>query len=465
VQGHDLGWRGVATDITERQISHTRLRWMAHNDALTGLVNRASFRETLQQQLAGTPSPVPLAVLVFDLDGFKQVNDSCGHAVGDTLLQEFAQRLRSAVRRADVVARLGGDEFTVLMHGVVDVAEVEAFERRLRVALDRPCSLAGQVLPLRASLGVALAPADGSDVDALMNHADIAMYAAKHGGGARFCFFHSGLAEAGRRRSQLQQALRGALARREFQLAFQPQVDTDSWQVCGFEALLRWRHADLGPVSPAEFIDIAEDAGLMPTIGHWVLTEACRMAAAWPQPLRVSVNVSATQLADKQFAEQVCQAIASTGIAAQRIELEITESTLIADVDTAVGTLGRLRALGCRVALDDFGTGYSALGYLRRFPFDTLKIDRSFVRDLSSDHDARVLVDTILAMSQALMMGTVAEGVESVAEARLLHDRGCSLIQGFLVSQAMANAELPGFLAGWPARARQLGLQPQALAA
>jgi len=464
-QGQHLGWRGVATDVTERHTSHKRLTWMAHNDALTGLLNRASFRETLQQQLQVATNQAPLAVLVFDLDGFKQVNDSAGHAVGDALLQEFARRLRSVARRADVVARLGGDEFAVLMQGVGEVAEVDAFERRLRAALDRPCHLAGQALQLRASMGVAMAPGDGGEVDALMNHADIAMYAAKHGGGERSCYFHSGLAEAGRRRAALQQALRGALARQELRLAFQPQVDCERWQVCGFEALLRWHHAELGEVSPAEFIDIAEEAGLMPAIGQWVLSEACRLAAQWPQRLRVSINVSATQLAEGDFANQVRRVVESTGITAQRVELEITESTLIADVDTAVSTLGTLRALGCRVALDDFGTGYSALGYLRRFPFDTLKIDRSFVRDLSNDREARVLVDSILAMSQALMMCTVAEGVETLAEAQLLRDRGCGLVQGFLVARAMPAAEVPRFLADWPARAGALGLEAVALAA
>jgi diguanylate cyclase (GGDEF)-like protein/PAS domain S-box-containing protein len=465
VQGQQQGWRGVATDITERHTSHTRLHWMAHNDALTGLLNRASFRDALQQQLAVAGGAAPLAVLVFDLDGFKQVNDSAGHAVGDALLQEFAQRLRSVVRRADVAARLGGDEFAVLMHGVGTAAEVQALDGRLRHALAQPCQLGAQVLQLRASMGVAMSPGDGTDVDALMNHADIAMYAAKHGGGERSCFFHSGLAEAGRRRGLLQHALRGALERQEFQLAFQPQVDAQDWRVSGFEALLRWRHADLGEVSPAEFIDIAEDAGLMPAIGQWVLHEACRVAAGWPQALRVAVNVSAAQLADRCFAEQVRQALAAAAITAQRLELEITESTLIADVEAAVATLGALRAQGCRVALDDFGTGYSALGYLRRFPFDTLKIDRSFVRDLSSDHEARVLVDSILAMSRALMMATVAEGVESVAEARLLQSRGCGSIQGFLVGRPMAGDQVPGFLASWPQRARTQGLQALALPA
>ncbi|MBP6902188.1 MAG: EAL domain-containing protein [Burkholderiaceae bacterium] len=455
------GWRGVAADVTERQQAQRRLTWLAHNDMLTGLCNRAQFHELLSGLLARPvgQSPAPLTVLMFDLDDFKRVNDSLGHAVGDQLLQTFGERLRSVARRSDVVARLGGDEFAMLVPGALDDDALQQLAARLLEALDQPCRLCDHTLLVRSSIGMARAPMDGDSVDALLQHADVALYAAKHEGGARAVLFHAGLAEAGRRRDLVLQALQGALERGEFRLLYQPQAATVDWQPCGVEALLRWSPAGLGEVSPSEFVPIAEQAGLMPAIGAWVLQQACQTAAAWPAPLRVSVNVSATQLAACGLVETVRAALGSSGLAASRLELEITESALIADANAAIQTLCTLRALGCRTALDDFGTGYSALGYLRRFPFDVLKIDRSFVRGLEGDAEARVLVDTILAMARALQMTTVAEGVEHEAEARLLSERGCSAVQGYWLSRPLPPQELPRFLAQWSAQAKPRSTQ------
>ncbi|MCA0242321.1 MAG: EAL domain-containing protein [Proteobacteria bacterium] len=447
--GAFLGWRGVATDVTDRQLAHRRLSWLAHNDALTGLVNRAQFRELLQALLQpGSGAPPALAVITLDLDGFKQVNDTRGHAAGDLLLQTFGRQLLSVARRSDTVARLGGDEFAMLVRGASDAAALQPLLERLHAALSQPGEAAGAPpLSLRASIGVAIAPQHGDDVDTLLNHADIAMYAAKRDGGHRHCVFHAELAEVGRRRSALAQALEGAAARGEFRLEFQPQVDSQVSRLCGFEALLRWRHPEHGEVGPAEFIAIAESSGLMPAIGDWVLAEACRHAARWPANVSVSINVSASQLAAPGLPARVLAAAA--GLRPQQLELEITESALIEDTEGAVATLQALRALGFRTALDDFGTGYSALGYLRRFAFDTLKIDRSFVRDLSHDGEAQVIVDTILAMSRALGMTTVAEGVESRVEAQMLRERGCQRLQGFLISQPLPAAQVGAFIEAW----------------
>ncbi|MCC7055295.1 MAG: EAL domain-containing protein [Gemmatimonadaceae bacterium] len=445
--GQVTGWRGVATDITDKHDAFRKLSWLANNDSLTGLVNRHQFRELLQTLLQG-PAPVgPLAVVCFDLDDFKRINDSRGHAAGDRLLAIFGQRLLAAARRSDTVARLGGDEFAMVLRGATGEDEVRSLLDRLLASLDEPCDVLGQPEQLRVSIGVALAPADGHDVDTLLNHADLALYAAKDAGGHRWCLFHAALADTSRRRLALSQALLGAIERDEFRLVYQPQIDAEDQHISGFEALLRWEHAEHGSVSPEEFVPIAEATGMMHEIGDWVLRTACAEAANWPRGVSVSINVSATQLTGEGFVERV--AAAAGDLQPSRVELEVTESALIEDADGAVGALRKLRQLGFRTALDDFGTGYSALGYLRRFPFDTLKIDRSFVRDLSRDGEAQVIVETILAMARALRMRTIAEGVEHPVEAEMLRERGCAAFQGFLVSRPLPAGDVTAFVEGW----------------
>jgi diguanylate cyclase (GGDEF)-like protein len=447
--GTVTGWRGVATDITDKQLAYRRLSWLANNDSLTGLVNRHQFRELLQTLLEGPGASAPLAVVCFDLDDFKRINDSRGHAAGDRLLATFGQRLLSVARRSDTVARLGGDEFALVLRGSTGEEEVRGLLDRILQALNEPVEVLGQTEYLRASIGVAIAPDDGNDVDTLLNHADLALYSAKEAGGNRYCFFHASLADISRRRLALTDALRGAVERGEFRLEYQPQISAGDQAICGFEALLRWRHHEHGEVSPSEFVPIAEAAGMMHDIGDWVLRTACHEAALWPRDVTVSVNVSATQLTGDGFVARVAQA--AHALRPARVELEVTESALIADGDAAVAALRQLRALGFRTALDDFGTGYSALSYLRRFPFDTMKIDRSFVRDLSRDGEAQVIVETILAMARALRMRTIAEGVEHPIEAAMLRQRGCSAFQGFLVSRPMPAREVIDFLHGWQA--------------
>jgi diguanylate cyclase (GGDEF)-like protein len=447
-EGETLGWRGVAADHTEQHLAHRRLAWLAHNDALTGLANRAQFRELLHSALTMVRERgSQLAVVYADLDGFKEVNDEYGHAVGDALLRAAGERFLTAARRTDVVARLGGDEFALILRDVRDEAEVRGLVDRALRLLDTPVVIGERTVRLRSSLGVALAPAHGTDLDTLMNRADLALYTAKHGGGHRACVVHEALLEANRRRTQLEEALRDVVARGELHLTFQPQLDSSEWHLVGFEALLRWTHPELGAVPPSEFVPIAESIGLMPSIGAWVVHEACAAVARWPRALSVSINVSPLQLADPDFVPVLLDA--SQRLDRGRITLEVTESALLDDVARTLATLATLRRHGFRIALDDFGTGYSALGYLRRFSFDVLKIDRSFVRDLTTNAEARVLIDTILAMARSLGMSTVAEGVETEEEAALLRDRGCTVLQGYYVSRPITASQVSRFARSW----------------
>jgi diguanylate cyclase (GGDEF)-like protein len=393
-------------------------------------------------------------VLLLDLDGFKQVNDTRGHAAGDQMLRVVAERLQAVAQRTDVVARLGGDEFAMLVAGIATRDELVPMLRRLDVALSRGARVAEQAVSVRASIGVAFFPSDATDVDTLMRHADAAMHAAKHEGGQRWGFFDTSLVEVERRRGALANDLCDAVARGELRLEFQPQVDSATFEVRGFEALLRWQHPEHGAVPPSEFVAVAESAGLTVPIGEWVLDEACRQAREWPAPAVVAINVSAKQLAAPGFVERVRSA--ARGLAPDRVELEITESALVEDTNAAVATLRALRESGFRLALDDFGTGYSALGYLLRFPFDTLKIDRSFVTDLASDGEAQVIVDTILAMARSLGLRTVAEGVESRLEAAMLRDKGCTLLQGWRGARPLPAASVAPFREGRDEVARPL---------
>jgi diguanylate cyclase (GGDEF)-like protein/PAS domain S-box-containing protein len=453
-QGHHAGWRGVASDVTDARNAHHQLRWLAHNDALTGLANRHQFRHLAAQRL-GDEGAGAIAVLCLDLDHFKTVNDSLGHAAGDALLRRVGERLRAATRRSDIVARLGGDEFAVLMHAA-NTIEIELMAARLIEALREPCEIDGMRVDSRASIGVAIAQRDGRDIDTLMNHADLSLYAAKAAGRDEVRFFTPDLARSSRRRVMLEQALRQALARHELRLVFQPVGSFAAWEVLGFEALLRWQHADLGDVPPAEFIPVAEEAGLMPAIGGWVLDEACRQAAGWVAPMMVSVNVSPMQMMVPAFVERVRDAAMSAGLPLWRLELEITESVLLQETQSTGDTLRSLHRAGVRMALDDFGTGYSALSYLRRFPLHTLKIDRSFVRELSSRSDAREIVKMIVGLARTLDMRTIAEGVEEPAHATLLARDGCGAMQGWLLSAPLEADEVSPFLRGWPTRPRPL---------
>jgi diguanylate cyclase (GGDEF)-like protein len=392
--------------------------------------------------------------LCLDLDHFKTINDTLGHAVGDALLQEVARRMLACTRRSDMVARLGGDEFAVILRDLGGADEAEQLTRRLLEGLQAPCDVQGARIAVQASVGVAMAPRDGTDIDALLNHADLALYAAKSAGRGEFRFFTPQMATLTRRRILVEQALRGALERRELTLSFQPLVDMARWRVTGFEALLRWQHPELGEVLPAEFVAVAEEAGLIAPIGEWVIGEACHEAARWPAGLTVSVNVSPVQAISHDLLRIVQAALQHSGLAPQRLELEITESVFLHETQGTTQVLRALREAGVRIALDDFGTGYSSLAYLRRFPFDTLKIDRSFVRELMTRRDARAIVKMIIGLAQTLHMRTVAEGVEEPAQASVLARYGCLELQGHLVARAMPAEAVKGFLADWAAQAR-----------
>ena len=450
--GRCIGWRGVATDVTDARHANRQLEWLAHFDALTGLANRNQLRSHLSAWLAPAAGGVqPFAVLCLDLDHFKTVNDTLGHGVGDGLLQEVAQRLRARTRRGDTVARLGGDEFAVLLHGAASEAEVELLTARLLDGLTTPCEVQGARIAVRVSIGIALAPRDGADIDTLLSNADLALYAAKTAGRGEYRFFAPEMAAQTRRRLNIEQELRQAMVRGELSLAFQPQVDLLHWRITGFEALLRWHHPVLGSVPPTEFIPVAEDAGLICEIGEWVLREACRHAAQWPDELTVSVNVSPVQAMSQDLRSVAISALQDSGMIASRLELEITESIFLNEAHATLALLHGLRASGMRIALDDFGTGYSSLAYLRRFPFDTIKIDRSFVRELMQRRDARAIVNMILGLARMLGMKTVAEGVEEPSQAGVLREHGCDAMQGYLAARPMPGAAVADFLVQWHA--------------
>ncbi|MDH5538844.1 MAG: EAL domain-containing protein [Rhizobacter sp.] len=454
-RGQRIGWRGVAADITEAQHANSQLTFLAHYDALTGLANRHQLRAQLAELLAPRAGTQPsCALLCLDLDHFKTINDTLGHAVGDGLLQEVARRLLAGIRHSDIAGRLGGDEFVVILNDVQSSDEVAVLTRRLLDRLHQPCEVQGAALSMRISIGVAMAPQDGAQIDLLLNNADLALYAAKSQGRGDFRFFVPQMATQTRRRMQIEHGLRDALGKGELQLVYQPQISLHNWRVIGFEALLRWTHAELGEVPPSEFIPVAEDAGLILNIGDWVLREACRSACHWPEASYVSVNVSSVQAMSNDLCETIRRILEELGMPARRLELEITESVFLNESHATMHGLRALKELGLRIALDDFGTGYSSLAYLRRFPFNTLKIDRSFVRELMSRGDARAIVRSIVGLARTLNMNTVAEGVEEAQQLDVLGGYGCGAIQGHFVARPMPAERVPAFLAAWVERAR-----------
>ncbi|MEN9891615.1 MAG: hypothetical protein RLY78_1910 [Pseudomonadota bacterium] len=483
-RGRHAGWRGVISDVTEAREAHQRLARLAHHDPLTGLANRVRLREVLHQALAeAADGRKRCALVLLDVDHFKRINDTLGHAGGDAVLVTVAERLRANLRLGDLAARQGGDEFALLIDAAGSDDEVDALARRLTLALNRPCEVEGQQLALGISLGLAVAPDHGQDIDALMAHADLALYAAKEAGRGRYAVFVPRLGDRHRRRVTLERSLRtlleataghgtaaaaGGLAPcievpdevGRLQLHWQPRIAIDGWQVIGAEALLRWHHGTLGSVPPSEFIPIAEESGLIEALGQQVLARACMEALRLPAHLQVSVNVSPIQLRRAHFADSVLQELHASGLPAERLELEITESVFIADATLPLRHLHQLRQCGVQVALDDFGTGYSSLAYLRRFPFDTLKIDRAFVRELMSRHDARAIVQTIIELARTLGMHTLAEGVEEPAQLQLLREAGCEAIQGWLVARPMPLDELRRLLANWRPLAPDAGRAP-----
>jgi diguanylate cyclase (GGDEF)-like protein/PAS domain S-box-containing protein len=430
----------VVDDVTERRLANEKIAHLAHYDALTDLPNRVLFREQIERELRNAVSGQQFALLYIDIDEFKGINDSLGHHVGDELLKAVAASLKDCIKPGDLIARLGGDEFAVIQTAVSGRADVEEFVTRIYEAIRRPYQCLGHHLSTDASIGIALAPQDGTELDQLIKHADLAMYAAKAEGRRTLRFFEPAMDARANARLTMEQDLRQALADGAFELHYQPLLDLASGEVTGCEALLRWRHPERGMVSPAEFIPVAEDTGLINELGDWVMQTACTEAAGWPSRVRLAVNVSPIQLKSPTLALRITGALAASGLSPDRLEIEITEAVLIHDDESALAILHQLRAIGVRIALDDFGTGFSSLSYLKRFPFDKIKIDRCFVSDIEVDGSAAI-VQAVVNIAAARNMTTTAEGVETEQQREMLRQLGCTQMQGYLFSAPKPAAE------------------------
>jgi diguanylate cyclase (GGDEF)-like protein len=438
----DSGWVTTHEDITERRQSDQRIAHLAHYDALTDLPNRVLFHEQLKRELACVTADRQLAVLYVDIDEFKSVNDSLGHMIGDELLKALAIRLRGCVREGDFVARLGGDEFAIVRTTVKTADDVDELVMRALDAIREPCECLGHQLTTDASIGIALAPQHGSDLDQILKNADLAMYAAKAAGRRTYRFFEPDMEVQVQARRKLEMDLRQAISDGALEVYYQPCVSLADNRITGCEALLRWRHFERGMISPAVFIPIAEETGLINQLGEWVLTTACAEATTWPDDIRLAVNVSPVQLRSGTLALRIVAALAASGLPAARLELEITEAVLIRDDEAALSILHQLRAIGVRIALDDFGTGYSSLSYLQRFPFDKIKIDRCFVNDIAEPNGSSSIVQAVVNIAAARHMTTTAEGVETQQQMELLRALGCAEMQGYLFSPAKPAADI-----------------------
>lgn len=434
--GSGLDWTVMLEDVTARRAAESDAAERARVDPLTGLPNRLRLRERLEAALTQiSAGHETCAVLLIDLDRFKPVNDTLGHAIGDALLAKVADRLRASLRPSDTVARIGGDEFVIVQGPISGVEEARALARRLVDLIGRTYMIEGHLLTIGASIGIALAPQDGADADRLLKCADLALYRVKLEGRGAFQFFEAEMDARMQMRRRLELDLRQALGRREFVLHYQPQVSLESDRVTGCEALLRWRHPERGMISPADFIPLAEEIGLIVPIGEWVIRQACRDAATWPDAICVAVNVSPAQFKGDRLLEVIVSALASSGLPGNRLEIEITEGVLLQENARTLNLLHRVRALGVRVSMDDFGTGYSSLSYLRSFPFDRIKIDRSFVADMTRKTDGDAVIRAIAGLGRSLGMTTVAEGVETSDQMRRVRAEGCTDVQGFLISR------------------------------
>lgn len=429
-----LAWRRSR----QRRAAEAKLRFLAHHDALTGLANRERLQEALEDSLRRMRRDErQVAVIALDLDGFKEINDTLGHAAGDLLLREVGQRLRGLMRGEDLVARLGGDEFVVVQAGLAAPADAATLAERILASLAEPFELDGHRALIGCSAGIAVAPQDGEEAEALLSHADAALYRAKAEGRGAARFFEAGMQAALRERRLLERDLRSALADGGFALHFQPLCGLPDGRLAGFEALLRWTRPGHGPVPPAEFIPLAEETGLIVPIGAWVLRQACREAACWPPGTMVSVNLSPAQFRRGDLLRTVADALEESGLAPARLELEVTEGLLLQDNPGVLGTLEALRAMGVSIAMDDFGTGYSSLAYLWRFPFNRLKIDRSFISGVDGNAKLVSIVEAVIALGRSLGLSITAEGVETEQEATLLRLLGCDLGQGYLLGRPM----------------------------
>jgi diguanylate cyclase (GGDEF)-like protein/PAS domain S-box-containing protein len=433
-----IGFRGVMSDVSASQQAEQQVRHLALYDGLTDLPNRSNFSSALE---AAQQSGRPFALLSIDLDGFKPINDCYGHPAGDAFLVEISRRLAQVASATGLVARFGGDEFMMLTFDC-EPDRVEALCLQLLKEIEAPVDIERFELTVGASIGVVFAPKDGLTSTDLLKNADAALYRAKRDGRGTFRFFGAEMDLQVQARNRLAHDLRQALARKELRLVFQPFIDAKTGMVTGCEALVRWQHAEKGTISPADFIPLAEATGLIVPMGDWILEEACRTAALWPAPRRVAVNVSPVQFRDHDLPERILAILLRTGLPPSRLEIEVTESLLVEDVSAALDILRRIRALGVRIALDDFGTGYSSLGYLRVFPFDKIKIDKSFVAEIAERADCQIIVRAVRDIAHGLDMTVTAEGVETEQQAALLREIGCDEFQGYLFSRPLSRPDL-----------------------
>jgi diguanylate cyclase (GGDEF)-like protein/PAS domain S-box-containing protein len=423
-------------DLQARKQAEEHIRFLAHYDSLTGIPNRSTFNRQLDQEIASAlDKGRGLAVLCLDLDRFKDVNDLFGHAAGDAALKGVAKRITGVLRDGQMLARLSGDEFALIVPELSNPEAAGRIAENILEVLQAPSDDPEADSPIATSIGIAICPNDATDRQALLSHADTALYRAKKEGRGTYRFFEASMGAAVRDRRLLEHDLRNAISRGELYLVYQPQKDISDGKIIGFEALLRWKHATRGNVPPAEFIPVAEESGIIPQIGEWVLRAACSEAASWTQPLIVAVNVSAVQIHNANFAHLVHEILFETGLPPNRLELEITETALVRDLTRALATLRRIKILGVRIAMDDFGTGYSSLSNLRAFPFDKIKIDGSFIKSVNVNDQAAAIVRSVLGLGRALRLPVLAEGVETVAELEFLASELCDQVQGYLLGR------------------------------
>jgi diguanylate cyclase (GGDEF)-like protein len=439
------GWLATHEDVTERQRSEERIAHMARHDALTDLPNRVLLRERLDHELKRVKRGECLAVLCLDLDQFKSVNDALGHPVGDELLKRVADRLRGCTREPDTVARLGGDEFAIIMTQMQQPSDAAALSKRIRDSVTRPYQVNGHQIVTDISIGISIAPSDAMEPDPLLRNADMALYGAKADGRGTYRFFEPEMDTRMKARRELEMDLRNALVRKEFELHYQPLVNLQTNEITAFEALLRWNHPTRKMVSPADFIPIAEETGLIVPLGEWVLKTACDEAVNWPDHIKVAVNLSPAQLNNRNLLNLVTVTLAESELAAHKLQLEITETVLLQNTFATLATLHELRKMGVQIALDDFGTGYSSLSYLRSFPFDKIKIDRSFIQDLSNGAEPLAIVNAVASLAKCLNMTSTAEGVETREQLKMLQSIGCTEMQGYLFSHARPADEIRRF--------------------
>ena len=436
------GWVATHEDITERRHAELKIAHMARHDSLTDLPNRLLLGERLAEALAHVERGQQLAVLCLDIDQFKNVNDALGHPIGDELLRKVAARLRHCMRDTDTVSRVGGDEFTIIQGNIAGAVDARQLAVRMLETVGAPYNIYGHTVIINGSIGIALAPADGTDPYELLKNADMALYGAKADGRGMFRFFEPKMDAQMKARRTLEISLRHALENGEFALHYQPVMSLDTGGMKSCEALLRWHHPERGLVSPLEFIPVAEEIGLIVALGEWVIRQACADAAKWPGHVGVAVNLSPTQLNSENLLPTILNALATSRLPAHRLELEITEAVLMQNTETTLKTLHQLRSLGIGISLDDFGTGYSSLSYLRSFPFDRIKIDRCFISGLGSNSESTAIVKAVANLAESLSMTTTAEGVETQAQLDQVRELGCTDVQGYFFSKPVPVEDL-----------------------